>query len=111
MAAAWPINTNANPVTAAGSASSQAKLSDRTRMLQQRVADAKAQKLSCSEWFCSVGLGALFTLPLLGLTGLTTVPANTTLCVFRFGKLTKVIRTPGLYWLVCNSVLCRGHEC
>lgn len=93
MASSWPTN----PVAVAVGAPAH-KMSERTRMLAQRVAEAKAQRLTCSEWFCSVGLGTFFSLPFLGLTGLTTVPANTTVCVFRFGKLTRVIAKPGLYW-------------
>lgn len=38
-----------------------------------------------SQYLCSKGLGTLFTLPFLGLTGLITVPANTTVAIFRFG--------------------------
>ena len=60
---------------------------------------AKSAHLTCSEWFLSKGLGAFCTLFTAGLSGFVTVPANTAMAVFRFGKLDCTISQPGLYWL------------
>lgn len=73
-----------NPVAASGvGAPMPPRVSERTRQLATRVAEAKAQRLTCSEFFCSKFLGALGTLPFCGLTGFTTVAANTTLWFVR----------------------------
>ena len=73
-----------NPVAASGvGAPMPPRLSERTRQLASRVAEAKGQRLTCSEFFCSKFLGALGTLPFCGLTGFTTVAANTTLWFVR----------------------------
>jgi hypothetical protein len=77
-----------NPVAASGvGAPMPPRLSERTRQLASRVAEAKGQRLTCSEFFCSKFLGALGTLPFCGLTGFTTVAANTTLWFVRRSSL------------------------
>ncbi len=75
------------------------QVSQRTQMLAARVAHVKAQRLSCFELLCSKGLGTFFTAPLLGLSGLISVPAATSVAIFRFGKLDCVIARPGLTWV------------
>ena len=71
---------------------------ERTSVIARKVADAKAKKLTCFEW-CLKGLGALSTLPFLGLTGLIVVPANTSVAIMRFGKLDRVLSEPGFAWV------------
>lgn len=73
-------------------------MSARTAEFHRRVTAAKNVKLNAFEHLVK-GLGALFTLPFLGLTGFTTVPANTRVAIFRFGKLDRILMTPGIYWL------------
>ena len=68
-------------------------------MLQRKVTEAKALRLTCAEYFFGKTLPALGTLPFIGLTGLVTVPANTAIAVFRYGKLDALITQPGLTWL------------
>lgn len=71
---------------------------ERTAFIAKRVLEAKSRKLTCSEW-CIKALGALFTLPTLGLSGLIIVPANTSVAIMRFGKLDRVISKPGFAWV------------
>jgi regulator of protease activity HflC (stomatin/prohibitin superfamily) len=73
-------------------------LSPRTAEFARKVADCKSHRPSCFELVVH-GLGVLVTLPLLGLPGLYTVPTNTTVAIFRFGKLTGVLRRPGIHWI------------
>lgn len=88
-----------NPVAANGGSGSNSLSAARTASLARKVDMAKMQKLTCSELFC-LCLGFLPQIPLLGLTGIIVVPANTTVCVFRFGKLTAQISKPGMTWLL-----------
>lgn len=75
-------------------------LSARTAALQRKVTTAKAERLTCSEAFCSKCLPVLCcALPTLGLAGCATVPPRHTYAVFRFGKLDAVIDRPGLTWI------------
>jgi regulator of protease activity HflC (stomatin/prohibitin superfamily) len=74
-------------------------MSARTTMLARKVAEAKAQRLGCFEHFLSKTLGTLVTAPSLFLSGFVTVPANTAVAIFRFGKLDVILNRPGLYWL------------
>jgi hypothetical protein len=46
----------------------------------------QAQRLTCGEWICK-SMSVLTTVPTLFLAGLTTVAANQSVAVFRFGKL------------------------
>jgi len=73
-------------------------ISPRTAEFARRVAAAKGVKLTFFE-NCVKGLGYLMTIPFLGLNGFFTVPANTRVAIFRFGKLDKVITKPGIHWL------------
>lgn len=75
-------------------------LSARTQVLAQRVADAKGQSLSCCETLIKYFLGSLVAVPTLGIGCLTTVPANTNVAVFRFGKLDGVLTEPGVHCVV-----------
>ena len=75
------------------------QMSARTTMLARKVAEAKAQRLGCFEHFLSKTLGTLVTAPSLFLSGFVTVPANTAVAIFRFGKLDVILNRPGLYWL------------
>lgn len=77
----------------------QHQMSQRTQMLGARVAQVKAQRLTCFELLSSKGLGTLFSVPFLGLTGLISIPAATSCAIFRFGKLDCVISEPGLTWV------------
>ena len=65
----------------------------------EMVRQNKNLKLTFSERFCKY-LGSILLLPTLGLAGIISVPPKTTLAVFRFGKLDRVISTPGLAWLL-----------
>jgi hypothetical protein len=70
----------------------------RISALAAKVAAARAARLSLFEYALK-GLSALMTLPFLGLTGFTVVPANSAVAIFRFGKLDGVIRRPGVTWI------------
>lgn len=94
-----PTDWQSTALSASHNSPQKPLLHARTALLAARVEAAKAQKLTVSEWICSKGLGTLLTLPFLGLTGLTSVPTNTTLAIFRFGKLDRVIKKPGLVWI------------
>lgn len=71
---------------------------ERITRLQRKVEAAKAARLSCLEW-CVKGLGVIFTLPSMGLSGFVSVPTNHKAAIFRFGKLDRVLEKPGLHWL------------
>jgi hypothetical protein len=124
--------TNPNPLQAAAAVAAAAgavgapsiavayhphhQMSQRTQMLGARVAQVKAQRLTCFELLSSKGLGTLFSLPFLGLTGLISIPAATSCAIFRFGKLDCVISEPGLTWVApfyerVQMVRCGGRQC
>lgn len=63
-------------VNAADWAQKQAAAKHRASTLE-RVREAKQARLTCSELFCSKGLGSLLLIPSLGLGGFVTVPTNT----------------------------------
>ena len=124
-------NPNPNPLQAAAAAAAAAgavgapsiavayhphhQMSQRTQMLGARVAQVKAQRLTCFELLSSKGLGTLFSVPFLGLTGLISIPAATSCAIFRFGKLDCVISEPGLTWVApfyerVQMVRCGGRK-
>ncbi len=70
----------------------------RTSIINARVLEAKNKRLTCFEHLLK-GLGALMTVPFLGLTGLIVVPANTSVAIMRYGKLDRVINEPGFAWV------------
>lgn len=70
----------------------------RIASLARKVADVKAKRLNGGELFCKF-LSFLGTAPNLFLSGFTTVPINTQVAIFRFGKLETVLTVPGLYWI------------
>eukprot|EP00906_Rhabdomonas_costata_P037922 RCo053514 len=72
--------------------------SERTKALAKKVAEVKAQHLTGCELMLK-GVGVLTGLPFLGLCNFITVPANTNVAIFRFGKLDRMITTPGLHWV------------
>ena len=74
-------------------------VSQRTAMLAAKVASVKAARLTCFEAFFSKGLGTIFSVPFLMLPGCITVPAATSVAIFRFGKLDRVLNRPGLAWV------------
>jgi len=105
---AGSMASNPNPLQQAAAAGAPSiavayhphhQMSQRTQMLGARVAQVKAQRLTCFELLSSKGLGTLFSLPFLGLTGLISIPAATSCAIFRFGKLDCVISEPGLTWV------------
>ena len=129
---AGSMATNPNPLQAAAAVAAAAgavgapsiavayhphhQMSQRTQMLGARVAQVKAQRLTCFELLSSKGLGTLFSLPFLGLTGLISIPAATSCAIFRFGKLDCVISEPGLTWVApfyerVQMVRCGGRKC
>jgi hypothetical protein len=75
------------------------QVSQRTQILARKVAEVKSQKLTCIEWIFSKGLGNLFALPSLGTFALMYVPVSTSVAIFRFGKVDRVISKPGLYYV------------
>jgi regulator of protease activity HflC (stomatin/prohibitin superfamily) len=83
--------------------------SARTAALARRVEAAKSERLNFGEHLLK-GLGALSTVFTLGLSGFTTVPPRTTIAVFRFGKLDRVLRRPGLVWLAPFGELVTGFS-
>jgi regulator of protease activity HflC (stomatin/prohibitin superfamily) len=83
--------------------------SARTAALARRVDAAKAERLTIAEYFLK-GLGCLATLPTLGLSGFMSVPTRTTVAVFRFGKLDRIIRKPGLVWVAPFAELVTGFN-
>jgi len=84
---------------AAPSPSPPAPSHERVAALRALVTEAKQKRLNCGELVCK-WLGALVTLPTLGLSGLICVDTNTSLAIFRFGKLDRLITTPGMHWVV-----------
>jgi hypothetical protein len=75
------------------------QVSQRTQILARKVAEVKSQKLTCIEWIFSKGLGHLFALPSLGAFALLYVPVSTSVAIFRFGKVDRVISKPGLHYV------------
>ena len=73
--------------------------SARTVELRERVAAVKKQHLTLCEHLVKGLSGLVSFCTTLGLSGLTTVPANTSVAIFRFGKLDTVIKTPGIHWI------------
>jgi len=84
-----------NPVAVAAAGA----LPPRVLALANKVEVARRERLSFLEALVKWVFGVLFTVPFLGLTGFTMVPANTTLVVFRFGKVDAVVTQPGITWL------------
>lgn len=70
----------------------------RVETIKNMVALAKSKRLTIGE-HAIVAIGALSTLPFFGLTGLVSVPTNTKVAIFRFGKLTSILTTPGLHYV------------
>lgn len=68
--------------------------------LARKVAEAKAQELTCCELSTKYCLGSTACLMTLGFGCLTVVPTNTKMAVFRFGKLDGMIETPGCHCVV-----------
>jgi regulator of protease activity HflC (stomatin/prohibitin superfamily) len=75
------------------------QVSTRTAMLQRRINEAKNYKLTAVETLFSVVVPTFFSSFLLFLPGFITVPANTAVSIFRFGKFEQTIKTPGLVWV------------
>jgi len=82
----------------AAAGGSPAPGADRIARLQRKVAEAKARRMGCGEHICQC-LGLLACLPTLGLCQFVTVPANTKIAIFRFGKLDRVLSTSGIHWI------------
>jgi hypothetical protein len=96
-----------NPAAVAHAAPMQSH--ERVAAISRLVADAKARRLNCGELFCKF-LGALSTLPTLGLSGLITVDSNTVVAIFRFGKLDRVINAPGMWWVAPGYTMVSGFK-
>ena len=80
--------------------------SARTVELRERVAAVKKQHLTLCEHLVKGLSGLVSFCTTLGLSGLTTVPANTSVAIFRFGKLDTVIKTPGIHWITpCGEMV------
>jgi hypothetical protein len=107
MAAASGLSIGGNVVVVANPIGTTSPVSSaRTAALAQKVAFVKSQKLSCFEWAMKATSAFFSFATTLGCSGFVTVPANTTVSIFRFGKLDGMITTPGIHWVTpcCDTV-------